>query len=103
MVIADSSGVGHVLDMGIQVGAHHGRRQVGGVGQGRHLVSEISPRKHRPGNDGQGGSPVPIRCRSGRCRWFPTVPQEVPVASEVIEQMIKVAGKKILGCRIFKP
>jgi hypothetical protein len=31
--VADAGGIDHVLDMRIQVGAHHGRRHVGGVGQ----------------------------------------------------------------------
>ena len=33
----------------------------------------------------------------------PVVPQDVPVASEVIAQITTVAGRKISGDRIFGP
>ena len=33
----------------------------------------------------------------------PVVPQEVPVASDVIAQMMTAAGRKISGERIFSP
>jgi hypothetical protein len=33
----------------------------------------------------------------------PEVPQDEPVAREVIEQMIRVAGRNIFGCKIFRP
>jgi hypothetical protein len=43
--------------------------------------------------------PIPIRA----IPMVPEVHQEVPVARAAIEQMIRVAGRKIEGCRILRP
>ena len=43
--------------------------------------------------------PMPIRARP----TVPALPQEVPVAREVTQQIKKAAGRKILGDRIFSP
>ena len=42
---------------------------------------------------------MPIRATP----MVPMVPQEVPVAREVMEQMMTVAMKKMAGFKIFRP
>jgi len=46
-------GDGHVADVGEQIGTRHRRCQVGGVGEGRHLVAEVCAR-----DDGSGHQTV---------------------------------------------
>ena len=48
--ISDNSGNHHRLDVCNDVGTSHGGGQIGGVGQGRHLIAEV-----RAGQDGAGG------------------------------------------------
>ncbi len=49
------------------------------------------------------GIPSPVEIPIRAIPMVPIVPQEVPVASEVIEVIRSVAGRKIVGVRIFNP
>lgn len=48
-----NGGPHHVLDVGEEVTASDGRCQVGGIGQGGHLIPENRPGNDRPGNQGR--------------------------------------------------
>ena len=66
------------------------------------LSPKYAPDRTAPATIGRGKpSPPPIPIKA--IPMVPVVPQEVPVASEVMEHMISAAGKNILGCNIIKP
>ena len=62
-------GPGHVPDVREQIGARHRRREVGRVGQRRHLVAEV-----RAGNDGARREPEVAGPARWRCRSAPRPP-----------------------------
>ena len=50
-----------------------------------------------------GFSPIPWEIPRKATPMEAMVPQEVPVATEVMEQIITTAGRKIEGLRILRP
>ena len=51
--VARACGIDHVADVCEHIGAGHGRSQVSGVRQGRHLVSEVRTGDDRSGHHGE--------------------------------------------------
>ena len=66
------------------------------------LSPKYAPESTAPATTGKGKlrpCPIPISATP----IVPAVPQEVPVAMEVMEQMMSVAGRKMAGLNIFNP
>ena len=82
------------------VGPGDARGEVGGVGNRRHLVAEVSAGHDGPGGEPGGeASPTPSRARPA----VPMVPKEVPVMSEKTAQMSTVLTRNMEGERSFRP
>ena len=62
-----------------------------------HAPETIAPALRYPGIPML--SPIPINAKPS----VPIVPQEVPVATDIMAQTIVVIGKKVLGSRILSP
>ena len=69
---------------------------------GDSLSPKYAPDRTAPATSGNGiPSPSPIAIMA--IPAVPAVPQDVPVATDMTEQMINVASRKILGCINSRP